>query len=405
MKSLLLFLLSAICTWGSAFTDGEGIQFVKPLTQLLDRVATEYYSQIDSWNLLDYGGMLENTLVDLETGQFLDTENYQSRIYIPVDSKELSALCATGTNRFYLAYYDGDRQCMGCEILLVTGGQLLHLPQGCNYVSISAEDELLSETIFVQEGGENVFLVSKEDTMYSSIKKAVAQVEEKGVILVFPGTYKENIKAWGKNITIIGTDAQECILVSYSASYYAPPLEIGAGEVRNLTIQAKGAGSDSKPGAYGVHVEDNYLYDNTLIFADCIIESDSNSAVGMGMRGGCEVVFSHCVLTGKEDGLFCHDGAYKKYTGVQNLTMEDCIIEGKKGGYAIRFDSQGVTGARINVKFVNNTLINNNNRNGKYIQTRNNGGRGGEENWMGLKNYYLDPESHGNNAEEMNYNQ
>lgn len=405
MKSLLLFLLSAICTWGSAFTDGNGILSTEPLIKLLDQVATEYYSQIDSWNLLDYGGVLENTLVDIETGQFLESENYQSRIYIPVDSEQLSALCATGTNRFYLAYYDTNRQCIGCEILLVTGGQFLHLPQGCKYVSISAEDTLLSRTIFVQEGQEKVCLVSKEDTQYASIKAAVAAVEEEGVILVFPGTYKENVKAWGKNITIIGTDAQECILVSYSASYYAPPLEIGAGEVRNLTIQAKGGRSDSKPGAYGVHVEDNYLYDNTLIFADCIIESDSNSAVGMGMRGGCEVIFSHCVLTGKEDGLFCHDGAYKKYTGVQNLIMEDCIIEGKQGGYAIRFDSQGVTGAEINVKFVNNTLINNNNRSGKYIQTRNNGGRGSEENWMGLKNFYLDPESQGNNAEEMNYNQ
>ena len=69
----------------------------------------------------------------------------------------------------------------------------------------------------------------------------------------------------------------------------------------------------------------------------------------------------------------------------------------------MRFDSQGVTGAEVYVKFVNNTLLNKNNKSGNnLLEIRNNGGRGNDANWMGLKNFYLDEESTENNADEIN---
>lgn len=415
MKSIILFLLYLLCTCGGGMKgenqeipDGSHNQdrrFGTIFVEMVEQLEEKQEAQDGGWNLLENSAQIEGRLVDVGTAELEKSEDYVTGLYIPVDENARAVLCTPGTNRFYLAYYDADKKCMGSEILLVTGGMLFSLPQNCRYVSISAKEDVFAKSIFVQEGQENIFVVSKEDTQYQSIKKAVASIEKEGVVIVFPGTYQENVKAWGKNVTIIGTDEEECILVNHSSNYYAPPLEISVGEVRNLTIQAKGRGDNSKPGAYGVHVEDDSLYGNSLIFENCIIESESNSAVGIGMRGGCDVRFVNCVLTGKEDGLFCHDGAYKKYTGVQKLSLEDCIVEGCEGKQAVRFDSQGVTGAKVYVRFVNNTFLNKNNKSGEnLLNTRNNGGRGSEENWLGLKNYYLDEESRENNIKEMNAN-
>lgn len=413
MKNVILFLLCAFCTWGGTLM-GERQVFpvinlnevrtsVEKLARMTDWLQEQSAKREKGWNLLENAVLMEGRLVGVGTEELEKSEGYVTGLYIPVDEEARMILCTPGTNRFYLAYYDGNRKYLGSEILLLTDGIMMSLPQNCSYVSISAEKDIFEKSILVQEGQKDVYIVSKEDSQYRSIKKAVADVKEEGVVIVFPGTYKENVQAWGKKVTIIGTNTDECILINNFANYHTPPLEISVGEVRNLTIRAEGYGDELKPGAYGVHVEDDSLYKNSLIFQNCIIESDSNSAVGIGMRGGCDIQFVNCVLTGKENGLFCHDSAYKKYTGLQKISLEDCILEGREGKYAMRFDSQGVTGAEVYVKFVNNTLLNKNNKSGNnLLEIRNNGGRGNDANWMGLKNFYLDEESTENNADEIN---
>lgn len=407
MSHLMVYILMYML-WGLSRTvSGEETDNMFHLKDIINTAAIQA-REAENWNLLENAYELQGKTVEVTTGKLLPQEGSSTKLFIPVKKGELCAFYAYSEKRFDVAYYDDEYRYLSGEILFIKNGMLYELPEQCSYVTISVTDDESEEYFFTQENQNDVYFVSNEDlfykTQYDSIRSVVNKIEEKGVIIVFPGTYKGTVKAWGKDITIIGTSRDDCILENHSGSYYAPPLEISVGEVRNMTIQAHGQGTSDKPGAYGVHVEDHSLYNNSLTFRNCIIKSDSNSAVGIGMRGGCDVQFVDCTLTGKEDGLFCHDGAYQKYTGVQNISLVRCTIEGLNGSHAVRFDSQGVKGAEVNVLLVDNTLVNRNSTNsGKLVYACNNGGNGTDTNWMGLKNFYLSAESKGNNVDEMNY--
>lgn len=359
-----------------------------------------------TWNKLYSVAAAENQAALANTGNIIERSNYVMIPYIEVSAeKECFFVCPSG--EIHLVYYNGTKQYIEGRASAPIEGEFLELPPDCRYITVSMEQSALKESFLVQENEEenNVIFV-EQGRKYSSVKKAVEQIESEGLVIIFPGIYKGNVKAWGKNIILYGTDKDTCIIENNSSSYYAPPLEIASGAVKNLTIRAVGAPSSdvSKAGAYAVHVEDNSLYNSTLTFENCELYSDFNSAVGMGMRGGCQVQFINVHMTGLENGLFCHDGAYVKSAGVQNLSIIDCVIEGMKGENAIRFDSQGTTGSEVNLLFINNILVNNKAKNvDNLLHTQNNGGKGTEENWQGLKHFYLDENSAKNNVEALNY--
>lgn len=357
----------------------------------------------DRWNKLDTVTALEDKAALANSGNMIGREGYVvfSCMEIQTD-KECFFVCPSG--EIHLVYYDEKKQYISGRASASIEGEFLEMPDDCRYITVSMEKEAVDDSFLVQECG-SVFFV-EEGRTYTSVKKAVEQIETEGIVVIFPGVYKGNIKGWGKNIILYGTDKEACVIENTSSSYYAPPLEIAAGCVKNLTIRAVGTPSadTSKAGAYAVHVEDDVLYENRLTFENCELYSDFNSAVGMGMRGGCEVEFLNVRMTGLENGLFCHDGAYTKYAGVQNLSLTDCVIEGMKGECAIRFDSQGTPGSEVHLLFVNNILVNDRSKNvDNLVHTQNNGGKGTEENWRQLKQFYLDEGSRQNNVDALNY--
>lgn len=396
-----LTFIMAVCIAGCAWNESHMVQA----------------AQSDlSWNLLTVGEWFEDYIVDATNGLYVAKDNYDTLEMIEVDDEHLCAIYLPECNNVHLVYYDNNQNYIGGEIVSAPKGKLIELPKGCSYMTISMARAEIRNSFLVQDERNGVYVVAWEDGVrYSSVKSAVAAVEASGTVVVMPGTYKGNIKAWGKEVNILGTDKETCIIENNSSSYSAPPLEIAAGTVKNLTVRATGSNSEgdgagsSKAGAYGVHIEDEALCDNLLKFENCYIYSDFNSAVGMGMRGGCSVQFVNVHLKGKEFGLFCHDSAYSKYSGVQNLSMINCVIEGMQGKTAVRFDSQGVKGTRVNLLFVNTLLKSQNIKtvsaksSDTLLSTRNNGGKGTDDNWMGLKNYYLDEDSYGNNILEMDY--
>lgn len=359
-----------------------------------------------SWNKLECAAVLENKAALANTGAVVERENYAAFSYMKVEpDKECFFVCPS--EEIHLVFYDKEKQYIGGKASASIEGSFLELPPDCQYITVSMRLDALENSFLVQESKEqgNVIFVG-EGRRYSSVKKAVEQISEEGIVIIFPGVYKGNIKGWGKRIVLFGMDKDTCIIENTSSSYYAPPLEIAAGIVKNLTIRAVGTPSAdaSKAGAYAVHVEDNILYNNTLRFENCELYSDFNSAVGMGMRGGCDVRFTGVHMTGLENGLFCHDGVYAKYAGVQNLSLINCVIEGMKGENAVRIDSQGTPGSQVNVLFVNNILVNKRAKNvDNLLHTQNNGGKGTEENWQKLKQFYLDERSTQNNVDALNY--
>lgn len=368
------------------------------------------------WNLLDSKEWFEDYIVCADNGLYVAKENYGALEFVEVEPGVMCAVHLPDCNNIHVVYYDVNKNYLSGDILSAPKGRLLEIPKECHYITISMARAEIRTSFFVQDGQNGVVLVSKEEgTQYSSVKSATASIKESGTVVVFPGIYKGNVQAWGKQVNIIGVDRETCIIENNSSSYSAPPLEIASGTIKNLTIRARGSNTEgngagnTEPGAYGVHIEDNALIDSSLKFENCYIYSDYNSAVGMGMRGGCRVQFVNTHLKGKEYGLFCHDSASKQYTGIQNLSIISCVIEGMQGSGAVRFDSQGVTGAQVNVLFINTDLRNKNvktvasQNSDKLLSTRNNGGKGTQENWMRLKNYYLDENSCGNNILEMDY--
>lgn len=360
------------------------------------------------WNLLYKSQMLEDCIVEAHTGNIIEKKGYVALTFININEDGVCALYLPDGNNVHIVYYDRSQRYIGGEIVSAPVGKLLELSKDCVYLTVSMAEDEIENSLLAQEDVGTVKIVAEEGTGYSSIKKAVAAIKESGVVVVLPGTYVGNVQAWGKNVTMIGTDRNSCFLENNSGSYSLPPLEMGAGSICNMTIRTSGGITPvDKAGAYGVHVEDNGLYNNNLVIENCTIESEHNSGLGMGMRGGCNVQLKNVTLKGRDYGLFCHDSAYSKYTGEQNLSMIKCVVEGSRDEGAVRFDSQGVKGARINLLFVDNYLKNDNNQGIKnldgLISTRNMYGKGSEENWMGLKNYYLREESMGNNLSRLDY--
>lgn len=378
-------------------------------TQKIDE-SKEVILPIDEkeWNLLYRYEILDDCIVEAGTGEIIEKAGCVAVTFIEITGKEECALYLPDGNNVHLVYYNEGKRYIGGEIISAPRGLLLELPEECAYLTISIMENELKNSFLVQNETGMVKIVSKEGECYNSIKKAVASVKDAGVVIVLPGSYSGNVKAWGKNIQLIGTDRFSCILQYDSGSYSFPPLEMGAGCIKNMTIRTNGGSTPvEKAGAYAVHVEDNALYNSKLVIENCYIESEHNSALGMGMRGGCNIQLKNVTLKGRDYGLFCHDSAYSKYTGVQNLSLIKCVVEGISGKGAIRFDSQGVKGAQVNLLFVDNYLKNNNNKGintrDELLSTRNMYGKGNEENWMALKNFYLNEDSMGNNLLELDY--
>lgn len=357
----------------------------------------------NDWNLLRSENVMVGYGVNEQSGLAYGSAEYTLIPMVPLLKEGILAIQSAQSD-VKLVYFDEEKKVISAELVGSTEAILCQSPSGAAYISVCVWSENYDNVILVENDHNGAKIVRDKSGVYSSVKSAVDSIEKRGAVIIFPGVYVGNVKCWGKEVYLIGANKEECVMECSSSSYYAPPIEMSAGLLKNLTIRAKGAYSSESAGAYAIHVEDNDLMDKSLLIDNCDISSTSNSAVGMGMRGGCKVSIIDSTLTGREFGLFCHDSAYAKYTGTQMLRIEHCTIIGTHGNYAIRFDSQGVGGARVELTLIDNIFKNDNVKNAdSLLSVRNNGGNGKEENWMQLKNYYLTSESKGNNITSMNH--
>lgn len=174
---------------------------------------------------------------------------------------------------------------------------------------------------------------------YDTVSEAVEKAIDGSEITIYPGEYYEVIKAYGKNIKLIGIDKEKCIIYNDLDDYYNPPLEISKGYVENLTILSKNSGESSDNSSYAVHIDDNRLYNSKLLFNNCYIYSDNRSGVGIGLRPNSEVVFENCEIVGKYGaGLFFHNSANENYLGDnQNLLVKNSKILSLSGDKALQY--------------------------------------------------------------------
>lgn len=247
---------------------------------------------------------------------------------------------------------------------------------------------------------------------YTSIRDAVNNAADGSTIIVMPGTYVENVKAWTKEIHIIGISRDVCILKDTSGNYSTPPLEIGAGSVENMTIieLANGAGTENL-GAYAVHVESNNLYNKTLLIKNCYIWSDSSSAVGMGLRGGCSVRFEDCeiICAGARNStgagpIYFHDADASAYWGTANVYLHNNVLRNTASSLFSMLTINSIHPENTTYMHIMYNIFVRSDTPAlpqKY-NTWNTGGVTGDG-WNGLNKMYLASDCFGNNQSDMTY--
>lgn len=146
------------------------------------------------------------------------------------------------------------------------------------------------------------------ESSYTTIQSAVSAASDGDTILIMPGTYTEQVAAWGKTVHLLGVCRDTCILIDHSSDYDTPPLEIGSGSVRNMTIiedhaspdPALQTGSDTDgkafnlERAYTLHIEDYTAIGKALVVEDCTIRNTKRAAIGMGTYDRQQVTFRNC---------------------------------------------------------------------------------------------------------------
>ena len=199
----------------------------------------------------------------------------------------------------------------------------------------------------------NVHTVKPDGTGdFTSVSAAVDYASAGDTIIVYPGIYDGTIRAFTKEINIIGIDKNTCILRSKKGTYDYPALECSCGYFENLTFLAEYVNGESTeipvgtaPGAYAVHCENangaDYAVGKNLTFRNCYFRSDFFPAFGCGAQAdwkleldGCTLVInqptdrSQYVNAGSLGALFFHDAASGTF-GHSDVSIHDCIFINK----------------------------------------------------------------------------
>lgn len=246
---------------------------------------------------------------------------------------------------------------------------------------------------------------------YASLSEAVRNAVDGDIIFVRKGTYEDEVvRAWDKDITIIGEDVERTIIRNGSNNYSTPPIEMSCGSLENITFEAYDGGLESEHpsgwNCYALHIENNYLYKKSFIIRNCKFFSAKNRSVGIGLRGGT-LRFENCRFESDETPAFSfHDSANKEYADIpQNISLVNCVGISRKNQYVLVFHSLKIEGAKVNVEFIGNTFVSLVSDN-PLISHYNNSGYGEADtvyNFLELVNFENLKTSRLNNLEGLNY--
>ena len=207
----------------------------------------------------------------------------------------------------------------------------------------------------------------------------------------------------GKNLHIEGDGVSQTIIQNDYDDYNRPPLNIGKGYVKNITFRQNGL-NDSNSHSYAVHIDNDDLYNNKLVFDNTNFYSHSNAAAGIGTRNNCDLAFNECVFvsdsndeSNKVGALFLHNAVNPAFQGSnQNVTINNCqLISNYQSALHLRY-----CGTPTNYVFIKsyNSIYKSLSPNifiGEGVVTF--------DSFEGAtKNIYIDNSSHGNNIEIMN---
>lgn len=262
----------------------------------------------------------------------------------------------------------------------------------------------------------NVVIVDKQNGDYNTINAAV-QANNGETIIVMPGDYYENVRAWvNKPINIVGVDKNKCILRHGCGQYENPPLEIAAGYVKNMTIYADSTNplvdpNDTNGKSYAVHVESDYSANRELTFENCILKSNWHAAIGIGLRPNFKLTLKNCDLYSNYEKtyvgslhenaslgtLFFHPSAGYSSEN-QNLVLDNCRLYSINDIVLCDYDV-GVSPYKATITAINTMLWSETKGKQESVIWHRVAASG--EAWGG-SHIFLDGKSYGNNVEGLN---
>ncbi len=250
-------------------------------------------------------------------------------------------------------------------------------------------------------GSRNIIIDKSGKGDYATISEASASEPAETTFIIYPGIYDNEVVLGCKDKKqyFIGIDPLSTIVKNNKGDYSLAPFLIGAGAIKNLTIIAEQAlvpPTGSLP--YGIHVERDTLYNNSLIIENCYVHSYYHAAIGMGMRGGCNVILKNCKFTSDANvALYIHDAENITYVGLQKFSLINSICS-SNGSASIHLQSQARAGTIVEFEFVNNVF----HSNASFVNVWQNRPNPGELDFIGFYTGKLMPTSFGNSIADFN---
>ena len=360
--------------------------------------------------------LFTNTMVDgyvRADGTFNSTNTEWNRTdYIEVGEQALLSMAnviglntSVGCN---VAYFDKNKSFLG-GYGFGKDGKIqvnLQMPTNTKYIIISNpkannDDSDYVKTVIVDY--KDYILVAKSGGDFTTVTDAVADANSGDIIFVKNGIYEnEHIKAWGKDISIIGESKNGVIITCDNVVYENPTIEFSVGTLKNLTIER----TNSTGSGYALHCEDAFQFNKNMTVENCIFKSPKTNAIGMGMRGGSKIIFKDCEFYNTENQGSCvyiHDANEDAYVGTFDIDFVNCLFS-NLGNYIVQLQSQEKASSIVNFGFRNCIFYGNGSSSEPYIMVTNyKGGTSSNANdFNGLINWRLKKTSSGNNISNLN---
>lgn len=294
---------------------------------------------------------------------------------------------------------------IGCPISVY---DVLQVEEGATFTGYSNfEYKFVYTNTRTDDDSIRLISVNKSGGMdYTSISDAVTNALANDIIIVYPGVYPESVKTYAKNVQIIGTNRDKCIL-SYSGRDYAnPPMEIAGGIVANMTIRATNTGTAGQSPAYCVHIDNDRENGNGLTFRNVKFINEVHQCVGIGLRPDFDLSFIDCTFRASNQAcLYCHDWETSSTASKagQNLYVRNCDLENdSETRSTILLQSQELETNAATVLFVGNTVHNKNSLGGTISMVRWDGRTLTNQSYLGSSDWALSTVSGLNTDSRMN---
>ena len=254
---------------------------------------------------------------------------------------------------------------------------------------------------------------------YSTISSAYSNANEGDIILVYEGTYNEELH-FTKNVSLIGTNREKCILQYSGAEYNHEPLSFVKGVIKNLTISTLQDTMVGNTPAYCLHIDNRNGSKNQAVYIENVkfiqnMQSDAGSTVGLALANNFTLEFVNCEFINNGNGVafYCHsceifsDTSYTDLTG-QKLIVKNCsILNNSSTKPTILIQSEEIEGAYAECLWQRNIVINQN-ANGDEIGVQYyTGGAGSPDlpknNWLNTTDWHNSILSLMNNIDELNH--